>query len=77
MTQKNAAQLFKAIKEDRAFKEKLKAAENPETFRKIAEERGYHFSDEELREEISKLSEEELASVINPGIAPRHHLIPR
>lgn len=77
MTQKNAAALFQAVKEDRAFQQKLQAAENPATFRKIAEERGYSFSDEELQHEIDQLSPEELASVINPGIAPRQHLLPR
>lgn len=77
MTQKNAAALFKAVKEDREFQEKLQAANNPANFRKIAEERGYRFTDKELQHEIEQLSPEELASVINPGIAPRQHLMPR
>lgn len=77
MGQKNAAQLFKAVKQDNALQEKLKAATDPAAFIQIAQERGYHFTPEELQAEIDKLSEEELAAVINPGIAPRHHILPR
>lgn len=77
MTQNHAAQLFKAVKQDQAFQERLKAATNPEAFIKIAKERGYNFTVEELETEISKLSEEELAAIVNPGIAPRIHIYPR
>ncbi|MEB3827153.1 Nif11-like leader peptide family natural product precursor [Phormidium sp. CCY1219] len=77
MTQKNAAQLFKAVKQDMALKEQLQAANNLSRFRELAEARGYRFTDEELQREISQLSEEELASVMNPGIAPRHHILHR
>ncbi|MGH8003078.1 MAG: Nif11-like leader peptide family natural product precursor, partial [Brasilonema sp.] len=44
MTQRNAAELFKAVKKDQVLKEKLKAATNPEAFIKIAKERGYDFT---------------------------------
>ncbi|NMG20873.1 Nif11-like leader peptide family natural product precursor [Brasilonema bromeliae] len=77
MTQTNAAQLFKAVKQDQVLKERLKAATNPEAFIKIAKERGYDFTVEELQTEISKLSEEELAGIVNPGVAPRSHIYPR
>ncbi len=77
MAQKNAAQLFKAVQEDNALKEKLKAANNPELFIKISTERGYNFTAEKLETELNQLSSEELASIVNPGIAPRLHLIPR
>lgn len=77
MTQKNAAQLFKAVKQDQAFKEKLKAATDPKTFINIAKERGYDFTVEELDVEIAKLSSEELAAIVNPGVAPRTHIYPR
>jgi predicted ribosomally synthesized peptide with nif11-like leader len=77
MAQENAARLFKAVREDQALKARLKAASEPETFIKIAQERGYDFTEEELQNEISKLSEEELAAIINPGIAPRQHIHPR
>ncbi len=77
MTQQNAAQLFKAVKQDQALKERLKATDNPEAFVKIAKERGYEFTVEELQTEISKLSEEDLAGILNPGWAPRRHIHPR
>ena len=77
MTQTNAAELFKTVKQDQVLKERLKAATNPEAFIKIAKERGYDFTVKELQTEISKLSEEELAGIVNPGIAPRSHIYPR
>lgn len=77
MTQEHAARFFKAVGQDEALKARLKATTEPESFIKIAEERGYHFSVAELDKEISKLSEEEFASVINPGISPRRHIVPR
>ncbi len=77
MAQKNAAQLFKAVKQDSALKEKLKAANNPDAFIKIAMERGYNFTVEELETELNKLSPEQLAAIVNPGVAPRLHILPR
>lgn len=77
MAQENAARFFKAIRQDEALQAKLKATTDPETFIKIAESRGYQFTVKELETEISKLSAEEMAAVINPGIAPRRHIVPR
>ncbi|OUL25509.1 Nif11-like leader peptide family natural product precursor [Nostoc sp. T09] len=77
MPQKNAAQLFKAVKQDQALKERLKATANPDAFIQIAKERGYEFTVEELESEIDKLSEEDLASIVNPGWGPRRHIHPR
>ncbi len=77
MTQKNAARFFKSIHQDEALKAKLKATDDPETFLQIAGDRGYQFSLAELDDAISKLSHEEMASVINPGVSPRRHLMPR
>lgn len=77
MPQENAARFFKAIGKDEALKARLKAADDPETFIKIAAERGYNFTVAELDQEISKLSDEEFAAVINPGVSPRQHLTPR
>lgn len=77
MAQECAARFFKAIQQDEAFKQKLKATTDPETFIKIAEQRGYGFTTEELENAIGKLSAEEFAAVINPGIAPRRHIMPR
>jgi len=77
MAQEHAARFFKAVQQDEALKQKLKATTDPETFIKIAAQRGYNFTTEELDTAIGKLSEEEFAAVINPGIAPRRHIMPR
>ena len=77
MAQENAAQFFKAIQQDEALKAKLKAITDPESFIKIAENRGYNFTIKELETEIGKLSPEQMAAVINPGISPRRHILPR
>lgn len=77
MTQENAARFFKSVQQDEALKAKLKATTDPETFIQIAAQRGYNFSIAELDAAISKLSAEELATVVNPGVSPRRHLTPR
>ena len=77
MAQESAARLFKSVQQDQGLKEKLKATTDPERFVKIAEENGYHFTVKELETTISKLSEEEFAAVVNPGMAPRRHILPR
>jgi len=77
IAQKNAAQLLKAVKQDQALKERLKAASNPKAFIQIAQERGYDFTLEELENELSKLSDAELAAIVNPGMSPRYHIHPR
>ena len=77
MTQQNATRLFQAVKQDQALQQRLKATANPEAFVKIAQERGYDFSVEELESEISNLSEEDLAAIVNPGWGNRRHINPR
>ncbi|KAF3883988.1 MULTISPECIES: Nif11-like leader peptide family natural product precursor [Nostocales] len=77
MSQNNATRFLSIVKQDRALKERIKAASEPAVFIKIAKERGYDFTVEELENELSKLSEEELAAIVNPGIAPRQHIYPR
>lgn len=77
MSQDSASRFFKAAQQDEALQLKLKATTNPETFIKIADEKGYHFTVEELQAQIEKLSPEAIASVINPGVGPRRHLVPR
>lgn len=77
MSQNNAAQLFKTVRQNQALQARLKAAADPETFIQIASENGYAFTLEELEAEISRLSAEEVAAVVNPGVAPRRHIHPR
>ncbi|MBD2212449.1 Nif11-like leader peptide family natural product precursor [Nostoc linckia FACHB-104] len=77
MPRQNAAQLLKAVKQDQALKQKLRATANPEAFVQIAKERGYDFTVDELETELDNLSEEDLAGIINPGWGPRRHIHPR
>lgn len=77
MAQEHAARFFKAVQQDQALKEKLKATTDPESFVKIAEQRGYNFTTEELQTQIGNLSPEQVADIINPGVAPRRHIMPR
>ncbi|MBW4573977.1 MAG: Nif11-like leader peptide family natural product precursor [Aphanothece sp. CMT-3BRIN-NPC111] len=77
MAQESAARFFNAVKQDQALKQKLKATTDPESFVQIAAQRGYNFTTEELQAQIAKLSAEEMAAVINPGVGPRRHIVPR
>lgn len=76
MTQ-GAAQFFKAAKEDQALQNRLKAASDPKTVMEIAAQTGYQLTLEDLNRAIEQLSEAEVAAMINPGIGPRQHLLPR
>ncbi len=77
MATQNAAQLFKAVQQNQELKERLEARKNPKAFVKMARKLGYKFTPKKLDTELNKLSSEELAAIINPGVAPRIHLIPR
>jgi predicted ribosomally synthesized peptide with nif11-like leader len=77
MAQESAARFFKAVQNDEALQQKFKAIADPAAFVRMAEERGYHFTVEELQTAIESLSAKEVAAVINPGVGPRQHLVPR
>lgn len=77
MTNLNAAKLFKTVQKEAVLTNKEKALKHPRRFLKIAKECGYNFTAENLDSEIDKLSEEELAALMNPGVGPRQHLVPR
>ena len=77
MTQEHAARFFKAVLQDEALQARLKATTEPEAFIQIAADRGYKFTVAELDAQISQLTPEEMAAVINPGISPRRRLMPR
>lgn len=76
MTQ-GAAQFFKAAKQDQALQDKLKATSDPKAFIEIAAQSGYQFTVEDLNTAIEQLSEAEVAAMINPGVGPRQHILPR
>lgn len=77
MTLESVTEFIAAAKQDQGLMERLKAATHADTCVQLAEEYGYTFTTEELQAELSKLSPEELATMINPGIAPRRHIEPR
>lgn len=77
MNQQNAAKLYTAIQEQQTLTEQKQAEEKIKNFLAMAEKRGYHYTEAEIKTELSHLSAEELASLINPGVGPRHHLLPR
>ena len=77
MTVESAAQFLEKTKQDQELIKKLKAADNLDICVKIAEEYGYTFTTEELETGLSKLSPEELAALVNPGVGTRIHIDPR
>ncbi len=77
MNQQNAAKLYTAIQEQQTLTEQKQAEEKIKNFLEMAEKRGYHYTEEEIKTELGHLSAEELASLINPGVGPRNHLLPR
>jgi hypothetical protein len=76
-TQENAARLIKSIHEAQDRQLRLQALQEPQRFVNLAEKQGYHFNLNNLNEDVDKLSEEAIASIWNPGIGPRRHLVRR
>ncbi len=77
MLDNNAAKIFKSVAEAQATAEKKQAIAHPASIIQMARQRGYKFSKTQIKKELNQLSEEELASLLNPGVSPRHHLLPR
>jgi hypothetical protein len=73
----NAAKFYTAMQKEQALMEKKQAEKNIVKFLELAKERGYDYTEKEIRRELRHLSEEELASLLNPGVGPRHHLLAR
>jgi predicted ribosomally synthesized peptide with nif11-like leader len=74
MSQATVNQFVTAVKEDPSLMAELNAAVDVDSYYKIAQDYGYFFTSEELQAELSQESQEELAGMINPGMAPRKHL---
>jgi predicted ribosomally synthesized peptide with nif11-like leader len=74
MTQTTVAKFIQAVNQDPTLVAELKAAVDNESYYQIAKAHGYQFTPEELQDELSQKSLEELAMTINPGLAPRQHL---
>jgi predicted ribosomally synthesized peptide with nif11-like leader len=74
MSQATVNQFVTAVKEDPSLMAELNAAVDVDSYYRIAQDHGYFFTSEELQAELSQESQEELAEMINPGMAPRKHL---
>lgn len=76
MSQINAAEFVKNAKQDIDLREQLKTAMSFDHCVEIGDQKGFNFTSAELQTEISQLSPEEVAEIINPGIYPRRHINP-
>jgi predicted ribosomally synthesized peptide with nif11-like leader len=77
MIQENAARIYKKVEQAHAEQERQKAISDPEAFILLANARGYAFTVKDLEAQLSQLSDEDVAAIFNPGIAPRRHLFPK
>ncbi|WP_019505115.1 Nif11-like leader peptide family RiPP precursor [Pleurocapsa sp. PCC 7319] len=77
MTTKNAARIYKKLEQAQLEEERQQALSDPEAFIVLAKAKGYTFTVKDLETQICQLSDEELASILNPGIGPRRHLFPK
>jgi hypothetical protein len=76
-THENAARLIKSVHEAQDRQLRLQALQEPHRFINLAEKQGYHFHLRNLTDDVAQLSEEAIASIWNPGIGPRRHLVRR
>jgi predicted ribosomally synthesized peptide with nif11-like leader len=77
MTLENAARIYKKVEKAHAQEERQKALSDPEAFIRLAKVKGYAFTVKDLETQLSKLPDEEVASIFNPGIGVRRHLFPK
>ncbi|BAZ10868.1 nitrogen fixation protein [Calothrix sp. NIES-4071] len=74
MSTQNVSEFLTAVKNDEQLRQKLKDAVDLDGYTYVAQDRGYNFTTEELRIEISKMSEQEVAEIVNPGITSWGHI---
>lgn len=77
MTEANAARIYRKVEQAYAQQERQKALSNPKAFISMALARGYTFTVKDLKTQLSKLSDEDVAGIFNPGIGVRRHLFPK
>ncbi|PSB30880.1 Nif11-like leader peptide family natural product precursor [Chlorogloea sp. CCALA 695] len=77
MSQTSATEFLSSAKQDTNLREKLKAALDLNRCIEIANNAGFNFTPLELQTELSQLSDEAVAEIMNPGVYPRQHLNPQ
>lgn len=77
MTEQNAARIYKKVEQAQAQQQRQKAKNDPEAFVLLAKAKGYAFTVKDLETQLSQLSDEDVAGILNPGIGQRRHLLPR
>ncbi len=77
MASKNAARIYHKVEQAHAQQQRHKALNNPQEFIKQAATQGHTFTVENFEHQLNQLSDEEVASILNPGVSPRRHLFPR
>lgn len=77
MVSKTVSEFITAAKQDEGLRQKLKAAMDMGGYIKVAQERGYDFTAEDLQMELNQMPEEDVAELVNPGIGPRRHIEPQ
>jgi hypothetical protein len=75
--QGNAAHFFSHVEREEDRQLRQKALDNPIYFISLAKQQGYQLSLDHIEDEIAQLSTEKIASIWNPGIGARRHLIRR
>lgn len=76
MTQSSVTQFIEAAKQDLNLRKRLKTAMDASSCVEIGKDIGYDFTTKELQAELSKMSDEDVAEIINPGVVPRRHIDP-
>jgi hypothetical protein len=75
--QVNAARFFSATEKEEDRQLRQSALDDPTLFIHLAKQQGYELSLDRIEDEIAQLSTEKIASIWNPGIGARRHLIRR
>ncbi len=77
MASKNAARIYRDVEQAHAQQQRQQVMNNPQKFIQQATTQGYNLTLDNFEHQLSQLSDEEVASILNPGVSPRRHLFPR
>lgn len=77
MASKNAARIYHEVEQANAQQQRQTALNNPQGFVQQAATQGYTLTLDHFEHQLSQLSDEEVASILNPGVSPRRHIFPR